>query len=124
MTWLGYLHEPQSMASEAKLLSLDHADGDAVVIVDRTPFYPRGGGQLGDIGRIRGSNGEMEVRSTTLRDDGCVLHLGPIQGRLEIGEPVMLEVNRRCRQINSRLHTAGEVVCAAVSRLGKNWPVT
>jgi len=124
MTTLLYLQDPLAMSCEATLLDIAEADTETVIVLDQTPFYPRGGGQASDTGWIRGAEGEMEVRVASLADDGRVLHVGNVQGRLSGGERVLLEVNRPARRLNSRLHTGGEVLCAAVSRLGKNWHVT
>src|SRR4051812_1649159 len=42
----------------------DASSGPVDVIVDRTPFYAESGGQVGDIGRITGGNGEADVTDT------------------------------------------------------------
>ena len=39
-------------------------DDDAILVLDRTPFYAVSGGQVGDIGRIRGQEGLFEVHDT------------------------------------------------------------
>ena len=48
---------------------------DDGVVLDRTVFYPRGGGQPGDSGVLRWHDGECRVIDTTKsRDDGEIVH--------------------------------------------------
>ena len=85
--------------------------GDAVVL-DRTVFYPAGGGQPGDSGRIAG----MRVADTRKAEDGeHVMHvLEPGTSPPPPGTEVQIEIDWERRYRHMRLHTALHLLCAVV----------
>jgi alanyl-tRNA synthetase len=79
------------------------------VVTDKTPFYGRGGGQVGDQGEIRAleGTGRVIVRDTTKPTAGLVVHQGFLaQGRLKVGDAVLLEVDHDKRAATRRNHSA------------------
>ena len=62
-------------------------DGDFYQLTfDETPFYPEGGGQVGDTGVIENKNFKFEVIDTLKRADKIIEHVGKIiTGEIEIG---------------------------------------
>jgi misacylated tRNA(Ala) deacylase len=85
--------------------------------LDRTIFYPMGGGQQGDAGRIRRERGEpLSVVDTRKGEtEGSVLHLLPPGSALpEVGETVVLEIDWTRRYALMRLHTALHVMSCVV----------
>jgi misacylated tRNA(Ala) deacylase len=48
---------------------------DTSIVLDRTVFYPMGGGQPGDSGRIRWSDGDVAVTDTRYGEDGSIEHV-------------------------------------------------
>lgn len=48
---------------------------DTSIVLDRTVFYPMGGGQPGDSGRIRWSGGDVAVTDTRYGEDGSIEHV-------------------------------------------------
>jgi misacylated tRNA(Ala) deacylase len=79
------------------------------ITLDRTVFYPQGGGQAGDTGTVQRANGER-VRITDTRKGASadeVLHLVATGSpALEAGELVTLEIDWERRYRLMRLHTA------------------
>jgi misacylated tRNA(Ala) deacylase len=75
------------------------------VVLDRTVFYARGGGQPGDIGVIHTENGPVEV-TDTVRRQGKVLHVVGDVEKVEPGMPIeaVIDWDRRYRVM--RTHTA------------------
>lgn len=84
------------------------------VRLDRTPFYPTGGGQPGDTGVLRWAAGEARI-ADTVKDGGDVLHvLAPGSPRPTAGTAVrvVLDWDRRLRHM--RMHTALHVMSAVI----------
>ena len=89
------------------------------VRLDRTVFYPRGGGQAGDVGLLRMADGhELAVIDThkgTL--PGEIVHVlapGVDAGGLVPGSTVMACIDRARRNAHMRFHTATHLLCALV----------
>lgn len=126
-TELLYLKDATWLESEGEVLGLEQEGDHSAVILDRSPFYPKGGGQPSDRGRITGPWGTFAVDSVESRD-GVVFHFGSAeQVRPDTGGRVSLLVDRELRRLHSRIHTAGELLCAVMRDLGygyPDWPVT
>ncbi|WP_026551858.1 alanine--tRNA ligase-related protein [Arthrobacter sp. H20] len=124
-TELTYLNDFVVLTGAARVLSVNAVDDDSRtdVVLDRTCFYPRGGGQDWDTGVIRGASGDFTadftVEEVRLDPEGVVHHLGA--GPLAVGDEVSLQVDVTRRMVNTRLHSAGHVVDLAVERLGLPW---
>lgn len=119
-TELLYLNDFDVLTASARVLVADPVDdGRVSLVLDRTCFYPRGGGQDWDEGIIRASTGEFAVTEVRLDGDGVVHHIGT--GTLNAGDEVALHVDGARRTANTRLHSAGHVVDLAVERLGLGW---
>jgi len=87
------------------------------VELDRTLFYPLGGGQPGDQGTLVRANGErLPVVDTRKGEvsDGVVHVLGPGSARPEIGESLTLELDWLRRYALMRLHTALHLLSCVV----------
>ena len=90
------------------------ADERSVVILDRTPFYAEGGGQIGDQGRLMGPHGRFAVEDTQRRGT-AIVHVGRlIDGRIKVGETVEAHVNERRRAAGARNHTATHLLHRAL----------
>jgi misacylated tRNA(Ala) deacylase len=86
--------------------------------LDRTIFYPQGGGQAGDTGTLRRpGGGRVAIRDAVKTDDGAgVLHL-PAPGSTlpEVGEPLTLELDWDRRHRLMRLHTALHLLSCVIT---------
>lgn len=85
------------------------------VRLDRTNFYPTGGGQPGDTGVLRWDGGEAVITDTVKADGGDVLHvLAPDTARPPAGTRVkaVLDWDRRYRHM--RMHSALHVMSAVI----------
>jgi alanyl-tRNA synthetase len=82
------------------------------VVLDRTPFYAEGGGQLADQGVIRLGNGaEVRIHDVQSPLAGLVVHRGRVtSGEARVGEPVHAEIDVERRRAISRSHTATHMV--------------
>ena len=92
-----------------------HVRNDGVVL-DRTVFYPRGGGQPGDTGVLRWDGGECRIVDTTKsRDDGETLHaVDPATAAPAVGAAVTAELDWDRRYQHMRTHTALHVLSGVV----------
>ena len=89
------------------------AEGDDVeVILNRTPFYAEGGGQLADGGRITLSSGAViEIDDVQSPVPGVSVHRGRvINGTVEVGADALAEIDSERRAAISRAHTATHMV--------------
>jgi len=84
-------------------------EGDDVeIVLDRTPFYAEGGGQLADHGRIRAHSGAtVAVHNVQQPVPGVVVHSGTVLfGELTVDAPVLATVDVERRRAVSRAHSA------------------
>ena len=95
--------------------------GQAEIVLDRTPFYAEGGGQIGDRGVIREPGGgsilfavEDTQRPVGAQGAGLTVHSGTLQGRLRMGETVTAEVDAERRARTMRNHTGTHLLHRAL----------
>jgi alanyl-tRNA synthetase len=92
---------------------LDDADeGDAVrVILDRTPFYAEGGGQIGDHGVIRTETGAIRVTNTLPAGEHSIVHDGVVEsGEVRPGQAAEAAIDIDRRVATTRAHTSTHIV--------------
>jgi len=91
-------------------------DGTAgEVVLDRTPFYPEAGGQVGDVGTLAADGLLAEVEGTERPVPGLVLHRVRVKrGALRIGQPVRASVDASRRRMTAKNHTATHLLHAAL----------
>ncbi len=115
--FLGY----SNISSESKLTGIlvdgvgvsSAAEGDDVeIILNRTPFYAEGGGQLADGGRITLSSGAViEIDDVQSPVPGVSVHRGRVlNGNVEVGSDALAEIDSERRSAISRAHTATHMV--------------
>jgi len=95
------------------------SEGDEVELaLDVTPFYPEGGGQVGDRGVLVGPEGRVEITDTTRPVPTLILHKGVVtKGRIREGEQLRLAVDGTFRHDAARNHTATHLLHAALREL-------
>ena len=92
---------------------------EVAVVLDRTPFYAEGGGQLSDHGVIKtngpGGNAEVEVTDVQTPLLGLTVHRGVVRhGEITTGSPAWAEIDVERRRATSRSHTATHLVHRAL----------
>ena len=85
------------------------------VVLDRTVFYPRGGGQPGDVGVLEWTGGTAVV-GDTVRQEGEVFHVAPGGPLPPPGTAVRAVIDWNHRHLLMRTHTALHVLSALVWR--------
>jgi alanyl-tRNA synthetase len=121
--FLGY-QQPQASAKVIAILQNSAAidqleNGDqAIVILDRTPFYAESGGQVGDIGRLSiGEDSVFEVSDTQKQND-IYLHIGHLlSGELGAADPVVASIDEDYRRAVMLNHSATHLMHAALRQV-------
>jgi alanyl-tRNA synthetase len=95
------------------------AGDDVEIVLDRTPFYAEGGGQLADGGKITLSNGAIvEIDDVQMPVKGLSVHRGRVlSGAIAVGEGSLAEIDGERRNAISRAHTATHMVHKAFREL-------
>jgi alanyl-tRNA synthetase len=85
------------------------------LVLQETPFYPEGGGQVGDRGVITGLNGVVRVEDTQNPVAGLIVHRGMVeQGDIPLGESVTAQVDPTRRMDADRNHSGTHLLHAAL----------
>jgi len=118
--FLGY----DSLSAEAKVLALYrngdavneiHAGDEAVVVLDRTPFYAESGGQAGDRGELNSDHGTFLVDDTHKIKAEVFGHKGElVTGKLAVGDRLTAQVNGEVRSRSAWNHSATHLLHAAL----------
>ena len=122
-TELDYLPDTYRMNGTATCVGIRRMDNGLYdVLLDRTIFYPKGGGQPSDTGRIVLPQGEFQVKQVALSPTCIVSHMcALISGACPTpGETVELRVSASDRLLNARNHTAGHIIDLAKKNLNQN----
>ena len=115
--FIGYTH----IRSEAKLNGIlvngisvptASAGDDVEIVLDRTPFYAEGGGQLADGGTITLANGAViEIDDVQMPIKDLSVHRGRVLfGAITLGDDALAEIDDERRSAISRSHTATHMV--------------
>ncbi len=92
----------------------------AAIVLDRTVFYPRGGGQAGDAGALRLADGREIAIADTVKGEGAEIVHVPAPGQegivaaLKPGDAVTARIDWERRHRHMRFHTATHLLCAIV----------
>ncbi|PNV80765.1 MAG: alanine--tRNA ligase [Dictyoglomus turgidum] len=84
-------------------------------LMDKTPFYPEGGGQVSDTGKVYNSEVEVMVLEVKRLGEDFIIHRGKVlKGEFEEGQIVRAEVDKEKRYHTMRHHTATHLLHAAL----------
>ena len=88
------------------------------VVLQQTPFYAEGGGQVGDTGTITGPNGRMRVEDTQSPIAGLIVHHGVVEeGDISLGQQVVAQVDMLRRADTARNHSGTHLLHAALRQV-------
>ncbi len=104
------LYNKDSYISEftAEILEIASIGNRKAIVLDKTAFFPEGGGQSSDEGYI-----ENTFISEVLEIDGVVYHFGDVQGR-QVGETVKCKINFDLRFERMQSHSGEHIVSGLV----------
>jgi alanyl-tRNA synthetase len=96
------------------LVDLATASQECEVILDTTPFYPEGGGQMGDRGNILTPSGVFIVEDTQA-SGGAIVHRGRVvEGEIRVNDSAQATVDLAWRSGAARNHTGTHLLHAAL----------
>lgn len=110
------------LQTQAAIMRLYDADGQpvnilkdqaGVVVLDCSPFYAEGGGQVGDRGALTIDDAVFHV-SDTRHAGSARLHIGHLQGVMTVGQQVLATVDLPSRQATCLNHSATHLLNAAL----------
>lgn len=117
-------HEGKILAiyQQGSAVEFIEAGDQAIIVLDKTPFYAESGGQVGDCGEILAANGTFSVTDTQKIQANVFGHHGILRsGRLVVGDHILAEVNPQARANTAKNHSATHLLHAALRKvLGKH----
>ena len=114
-----------SFRADAKVVALivddlsvnEVSEGDVTVILDKTPCYGEGGGQIGDTGAITAEGLCLDITDTQ-KSDGVYIHVATVrEGIVKVGDTVHVTVNIPRRRAIMRNHSAAHLLQNALRRV-------
>jgi alanyl-tRNA synthetase len=117
MTERLFYQDPYLRETTAKIVRVRSPNkGKVALLLNRTIFYPEGGGQPSDRGIIEGDGFRLLVEKVSGKDE--IWHEGKLEGRLpETGEEVRLVLDWEWRHENMRQHTGQHILSAIIKGL-------
>ena len=109
--FIGYPNETD--AQGVQVLGVAMTVGRDQLVLDRTPFYPEGGGQIGDRGILIGDGWMMDVEDTQRAGD-AIVHIGTVKGVPQVGAAASATVDVERRMGAARNHTATHLLHRAL----------
>ncbi|MFZ3143048.1 alanine--tRNA ligase [Psychrobacter glacincola] len=119
-TFIGYEQlEQEGVTIDALYQDGNSIDGlvegmEGVVVLDRTPFYAEGGGQVGELGEIRSATGVFEVQDTK-KSGQAIIHYGVVtMGEINTKQTADAQVLSSIRAASAKNHSATHLLHAAL----------
>ena len=117
--FVGYAHveadaHVAAMLRDGDLVALATEGQACDLVLSTTPFYPEGGGQMGDRGTVRTNSGVFLVEDTQ-SSGGAIIHRGRVtEGEIRVTEPAHASVDLAWRAGSARNHTGTHLLHAAL----------
>ena len=90
---------------------------EGVIVLDRTPFYAEGGGQVGELGEIRSATGVFEVQDTK-KSGQAIIHYGVVtMGEINAQQTADAQVLSSIRAASAKNHSATHLLHAALRQV-------
>ncbi len=90
---------------------------EALLILDKTPFYAESGGQVGDTGSLTLASGAVFVVEDTIKLAKAFAHKGRLQGALQLGDKVDARIDSARRAAIKQNHSATHLLHAALRKV-------
>ncbi len=101
-----------------KFVDALHPGEEAMVLLNKTPFYAEKGGQVGDTGELSHDKLHFKVTNCHSPYPGVIVHLGKLEkGTLIAGEPVVARIDIQRRNKIANNHTATHLLQWAIEQV-------
>ncbi len=117
MTKQDYLNNTYNFNSTAQVIKKGTDENGKFLIFDKTIFYPQGGGQPSDNGKIIYNNNDIPVNFVKIDDDMIKHYADYDKFNIQIGDNVEMFVDEENRLRNAKNHTAGHLISMIVEDL-------
>jgi len=118
--FIGYNHLKTSAVVKAiqvagESCEVANTGSELIVVLDNTPFYAEGGGQVGDVGTLKTQTATVDIIDCRKLANGAFLHIGSVHsGSLHVGDEVVVEVHSETRVATAANHSATHLMHAAL----------
>ena len=103
------------LVKEGELVDFASKGDSIIVVLDKTTFYPEGGGQVGDEGHIKADGVVVEVEETKKGANNSIKHFGKVlEGEIKVGSKVKTFVDKEIRMASARNHSATHLLHKAL----------
>ncbi len=116
-----------NLTADAKVLAIVTDSGnvkalgegkDGIIVLDKTPFYGEGGGQVGDVGKFTGNLFEAVVTDTKKTPDGKFYHIASVkEGTVSVGDTLTASVCKKTRKKIQANHSATHLLDGALKNI-------
>jgi alanyl-tRNA synthetase len=104
-----YFTDSSLLQFQAQVLQIENGAGVFKVLLDRTAFYPTGGGQPNDTGRLD----DLEVVDVVEEDGGRIFHVVGQAGHLQVGQTVAAAIDKSRRLDHLQQHSGQHILSQA-----------
>jgi alanyl-tRNA synthetase len=115
-----------SMAGQCSVVALSDgtksvtslkAGQSGLLILNKSPFYAEGGGQVGDQGTMKTASSTLEVHNTTKSSDVHIHHIEVVSGEVKVGDNMHVQVAESARRNTMANHSATHLMHAALRKV-------
>ena len=117
-TILEYWVDSYKYKATAKIIDFGVDEIGHYCFLNKTIFYPQGGGQPSDTGVIKLDDTNYFKVTKCLKHEGIVRHYGEIVGFIPTNQELILEIDKEKRLENIKLHSAAHLIDYALDNLG------
>lgn len=103
---------------DGKMVDSIHDGEEAGIILDVTPFYAEGGGQIGDSGKFATEFGKVSITNAKKLPNGTIYHIGYVdEGVLKVDDTITIQIDHAAKLATARNHTATHLLQAALKKV-------
>lgn len=111
-----YYEDTYRFCDKAVVTSLGKDEKGYFIVLDKTIFYPQGGGQPSDKGHLIYNEKKIPIHSVKMVDKQ-IRHYTNMEYAEIVSHPVILQIDQNSRMLHAKLHTGGHLISNVVERI-------